>query len=304
MSTSDIYEPAVPRREARHGIRGLEYAVSEWGEPGAPLFVWLHGWGDCGATAQFVVDALESDWHVVAPDFRGFGNSRCEARSFWFPDYLADLDALLSVYSPDRPVCLVGHSMGGNVAGLYAGILPGRVRAFVNVEGFGLKEQSASGAPARYREWIERERQPVRFASYRDFAALAARIGEDNPHMEPARAAYVARCWARQAGGRVELRANPAHRLPNPVLYRRSEAEACWRRVEAPVLLVAGADSPALALLEKAGAGEFDRLLPFPTRQRLTIDAAGHMIHFDAPRALAAAIRDFLTPLVNAADTG
>lgn len=301
MSSADIYEPRLTRRESRHAIRGVDYAVSEWGEPGAPMFVWLHGWGDCGATFQFVVDRLESDWHVVAPDFRGFGDSRSDARSFWFPDYLADLDALLSVYSPARPACIVGHSMGGNVAGLYAGALPERVGAFVNVEGFGLPEQSPDGAPARYREWLTRERGPLRFASYRSYAALAARISEDNPRIRADRALFVASCWGREAGGRIELRASPRHRLPNPVLYRRAEAEACWRGVQAPVLLVAGADSPVLARLEKAGGPA--HALPFSHPQSRTIADAGHMIHFDAPSALAAAIDEFLAPLVTPDDT-
>jgi pimeloyl-ACP methyl ester carboxylesterase len=267
------------------------------------MFFWLHGWGDCGATFQFVVDRLASDWHVVAPDFRGFGNSGSDARSFWFPDYLADLDALLSVYSPDRPARVVGHSMGGNVAGLFAGTLPDRVGAFVNVEGFGLPDQAPAGAPARYRDWIERERGPTRFASYDGFEALAGRIAEDNPRIREDRARFVATCWAREAGARVELRASPRHRLPNPVLYRRAEAEACWSRVKAPVLLVAGADSPFLDRLERAAGGDAADALPFPDRQSTTIAGAGHMIHFDAPSALAAAIEEFLGTLVTPADT-
>lgn len=303
MSIADIYEPRVARRESRHAIRGVDYAVSEWGEPGAPLFFWLHGWGDCSATFQFVVDRLASDWHVVAPDFRGFGNSRSDALSFWFPDYLADLDALLAVYSPDRPARVVGHSMGGNVAGLYAGALPERVAAFVNVEGFGLPDHVPDDAPARYRDWITRDRAAVRFQSYESFAALAARIVEDNPRIREDRARFVAACWAAEAGARVELRASPRHRLPNPVLYRRAEAEACWRRAKAPVLLVAGAESPFLDRLERAADGDVADALPFPDPQSATIAGAGHMIHFDAPSALASAIDEFLGPLVTLADT-
>ncbi len=302
MSNADIYEPRVTRRESRHAIRGLDYAVSEWGDPEAPLFFWLHGWGDCGGTFQFVVNRLAGDWHVVAPDFRGFGKTRSDARSFWFPDYLADLDALLSLYSPDEPARIVGHSMGGNAAGLYAGAQPNRVAAFVNVEGFGLPDQAAQNAPERYRTWIDRERGALRFQRYDSFAALAARIREDNPRIDARRALFVAHCWARDAGERIELRASPRHRLPNPVLYRRAEAEACWRSVQAPVLLVSGADSPFLARLGADGGDPAD-LLPFPNARQTTIAGAGHMIHFDAPSALAAAIEEFLGPLVTSVNT-
>ena len=119
-------------------IRGVQYSVTEWGDRSAPLFFYLHGWGDTGSTFQFVVDALSRAWHVVAPDWRGFGHSSVECTSYWFPDYLADLHELLAIYSSDRPARIVGHSMGANIAGLYAGTMPERVQALVNVEGFGL----------------------------------------------------------------------------------------------------------------------------------------------------------------------
>jgi pimeloyl-ACP methyl ester carboxylesterase len=284
-------------RVERHAIRGIDYAVHTWGHPGAFTLVCLHGWGDSGASFQFLADALGDDWHVVAPDWRGFGRSSWNAGGYWFPDYLADLDALLSIYSPDEPARVLGHSMGGNVAGLFAGIRPDRVRAFVNVEGFGLGDSDPADAPLRYRDWLERDARSESFSSYADFDALAERILSRSPHMGPARARYVAECWAEVRDGRVILRADPRHRLPNPVLYRRAEAEACWRRVTAPVLLVAGEDST----FRRAGHrhdGAFDFDLPFPHRSLADIPAAGHMLHFEAPGALAAEARDFLVKYV------
>lgn len=293
MESADIYSAKVPRRTSRHPIRGVDYSVSEWGEPGRPMFIWLHGWGDCGATCQFVVDCLERDWHVVAPDFRGFGGSTTDAAAFWFPDYLADLDCLLDIYSPGRPACLVGHSMGGNVGGLFAGALPERVRAFVNVEGFGLVDSDPADAPSRYRKWIEAGRSEARFTSYDDFGALAARIKKRSPRMSDAQSEFVARCWAHDEAGRVELHASPRHRLPNAVLYRRAESEACWRSITAPVLLVAGADSDILEAVDaRLASGTLD--LPFPKADSLVIEDAGHMLHFEAPAELAAAIEGFL----------
>ena len=81
-------EQCSRRREV--DIRGVQYSGTEWGDSSAPLFIYLHGWADTGATFQFVVDALEADWHVVAPDWRGFGRSMVDCASYWFPDYLAD----------------------------------------------------------------------------------------------------------------------------------------------------------------------------------------------------------------------
>ena len=293
MSNPDIYRPDSPRRTSRHAIRGVDHAVSLWGSPDNPMFVWLHGWGDCSATFQFVADRLQRDWFVVAPDFRGFGESASDQQAFWFADYLADLDELLAIYSPDEPARIVGHSMGANVGGLFAGSLPERVRAFVNVEGFGLPDTDAAEAPQRYRQWIERGRSPEKFTSYADFKALAARILRQNPQTTPERAEFVARCWGVEIDGSVVLRANPRHKLPNAVLYRRRESEACWRNVRAPVLLVAGSDN----MIARHVGVELNvamRALPFPDARSVIIDNAGHMLHFDAPGRLAGHIEDFL----------
>jgi pimeloyl-ACP methyl ester carboxylesterase len=295
MSDESTYKPRVAVRASSHRIRGVDYHVNEWGEAGQPLIVFLHGWGDAGSTLQFVVDELSSDWHIVAPDWRGFGRTACRASSYWFPDYLADLDCLLAEYSPSTPVRLVGHSMGANVGGLYAGVMPERVRAFVNVEGFGLADSDPGDAPERYRAWLEQGRALPAFGSFQDFDALARHILRRSPHMTMAQACFVAKAWAREGEDGLQLRADPAHKLPNAVLYRRAEAEACWRNVTAPVLLVAGAASN---ILEAFGdvLGENSQALPFPDCRSLVIDAAGHMVHFEAPRALAAALEDFFQP--------
>ncbi len=275
----------------QHAVRGVDYSVLEWGPDQGPLIVWLHGWGDCAATAQFVVDALDSRWRVVAPDFRGFGESRANVASYWFPDYLADLDSLLSEYSPDSPVSLVGHSMGANVAGLYAGTMPERVNAFVNIEGFGLANASPDTAPDRYREWIEAGRADAGFSDYADYTALAARIAKRSPAMDAKCAEFVARAWAVERDGRVRLRADPRHKLPNPILYRRAESEACWRNVSAPVLLISGEDSA----FARADDKRLDASpMPFPDAEAVTIPDAGHMLHFEAAPAVAGHIDAFL----------
>ena len=269
--------------------RGVSYCVYEWGNAQAPLLIYLHGWADTGSTFQFVVDALASDWRVVAPDWRGFGRSSSEGTSYWFPDYLADLNALLDIYSPEDPVRLIGHSMGANVGSLYSGAMPERVRAFVNVEGFGLADSNPNDAPARYRSWIKEAIEGMSFSEYADLGALAVRIKRRHPAMRESEAEFVAGEWATQGpDGVVRLRADPRHKLPNPVLYRRAEAAACCRAITAEVFLVTGSSS--------AFAREFGgtAALMFPHSRSVAIEGAGHMLHFDAPRALAEAIEGFL----------
>lgn len=289
MAVTDVYKGQRTRRVKRLLIRGVDYSINEWGDAADPLLVYLHGWGDTASTFQFVVDKLEQDWFVVAPDWRGFGGSTGGARGYWFPDYLADLDRLLHHYSPDNAARLVGHSMGGNVAGIYAGTFPERVCAFANVEGFGLPDAQPQEAPARYRKWIEQEQAGPEFLDYENFNALAQRIHRRNPGMTPAQAEFVAREWAEEnADGRVVLRADPAHKLSNPVLYRRAEAEACWQEVSADTILIAGRNSRFVT--------PGDPL--FSQQKARWIEGAGHMLHFERPGELARVIEEFLAPTV------
>ena len=72
----------------------------------------VHGWMDVGASYQFVVDALSQDRWVIAPDWRGYGQTRWgHTDNYWIADYLADLDFLLDHYSPQQPVDLVGRQL-------------------------------------------------------------------------------------------------------------------------------------------------------------------------------------------------
>jgi len=293
MKSDETYSPGMPRRRAEHIVRGVDYRVNEWGDADRPLLVMLHGFGDTGSSFQFFVDALSKEWFVIAPDWRGFGETRYRARNYWFPDYIADLDAILDFYSAEHPVRLVGHSMGANIAGLYAGILPERVAAFVNIEGFGLAESDPAKAPAHYRRWLERGRLVAPYSTYTDFDELAQRILVRSPRMGRDKALYVAGLWAAQVGaGKVELRADPAHRLPNAVQYRRAEAQACWQQITAPMLVVKGEDSNFFSrAVDAAGP---DELVLFTEAETVVIPGAGHMVHFEQPGKLAAAVEDFL----------
>lgn len=293
MNDESSYRPRIERRRVRQEIRGVDYRVSEWGDRGKPLLVLLHGWGDSGSSFQFFVDELAGDWFVIAPDWRGFGESHCRTGSYWFPDYIADLDVLLGNYAPNTATRLIGHSMGANVAGLYAGIMPERVSHFVNIEGFGLPDSDPANAPAHYRRWIEKSRDLEPYSTYRDFTELAARILKRSPRMTKEKALFVAGLWSVRADdGTVMLRADPAHRLPNAVQYRRTEARACWDRITARILVVKGARSDFFARAASQGPEEIDA---FARAETAEIADAGHMVHFEQPAALAAAVEAFLT---------
>jgi pimeloyl-ACP methyl ester carboxylesterase len=225
-------------------IRGRRLHVRIWGSEAAPLLVLLHGWCDVSASWQFVVDALERDWRIVAPDWRGFGLSEGNNDAYWFPDYIADLDALLLHYSPNDPVRLVGHSLGGNAGTLYAGIRPERIEKLVNLEGLGLRLYMPEEAAERYANWLDQLRDAPTFRSYPDRTAFAARLQKENPRLTAEKARYLAQFMGEDDGaGGIRQAADPHHRWVNPIIYRVEEAMAIWRRVTAPVLWVTAADS-------------------------------------------------------------
>lgn len=287
--TKSYQEQRVPRRSTLP-IRDLQYSVLEWGDSASPTFFYLHGWGDAAATFQFVVDKLASDWHVVAPDWRGFGCTEHTASSYWFPDYIADLHSIIDHYSKDTPARLVGHSMGGNVATLYAGSMPERVAAFVNLEGFGLPDGDAADAPLQYRKWVLESAVGAEYSTYENYEVLAKKIQRRSPAMLFAQAIFVARRWARRDDdGRVRILADTKHKHPNPVMYRQAEAASCAAAIIAPTLLVSGANSPY-----RLGARVAPPVVP-NHGEAVVVQSVGHMLHFEAPGALAAIIEDFLS---------
>jgi pimeloyl-ACP methyl ester carboxylesterase len=280
-------------------LRGLRYHVRVWGDQAAPKLFMLHGWMDVSASFQFLVDALQRDWCVLAPDWRGFGLSQWCPQGYWFADYIADLEALLDHYVPGEPAVLVGHSLGGIVAGLYAGIRPPRVRRAVSLDGFGIPAEGPERAPAKYAAWLDALRDPPVFTPYANLAAVADRLQRNNPRLARDQAEFLAQHWAEALpDGSARLRSDPQHKLPFPTVYRMEEVLAVWARATAPMLWV-GAEHSFVQkwIAERDPSGEYGmerRRAVWRDLRYVEIAGAGHMLHHDQPAAVAAAIEPFL----------
>ena len=308
---SRSYTPLrVPRHEERV-VRGLRHRVTWWGEPSEAPVVLLHGFMDCGATWQFLADCLPATWSLAAPDWRGFGHTEWAAGGYWFPDYFADLEALLDALVPHAAARVIGHSMGANIALMYGGIRPERLAWIASLEGFGLSRTRAQDAPLRYTKWLDELGQPVRNGRYRSIAQLASLLRARNPRLTLERAQFVAQAWSRPAqsdssasaspgsasgpapdsGQEVELLFDPRHRLVNPVLYRREEAEACWARIGTPVLLARGDTGDDRSLHMRTAAEQMRAHIR--NLEIVAVPGAGHMLHHEEPEVLAGHIAEF-----------
>ena len=280
-------------------LRGVRHRLLRWHDSSspstAPTVVLLHGFQDCSDTFQFLIDAMPRRWQFVALDWRGFGGSDWQDGPYWFVDYLADLDALLQTLMPNEPVRVIGHSMGGNIAGSYAGVRPERIRWLISLEGFGLQRTSSDLAPQRYRDWLDQVRAGPRPSKRESVSTLAATLLRRNPRLSVPIANYVANAWMRAnpVDGRLALHFDPWHRLINPVLYRREEAEACWRNVVAPVLIALGAESEYRRRLE--ADGDLERFIQcFRHAEVADFEGVGHMLHHEAPIVMAQRFADWI----------
>ena len=292
------YEVLRAPRHAFLRVRGLNIHVRHWGpEPSSsvsPVFL-LHGLHDTGDTFQFMVDAFQREWPLVALDWRGFGRSEWARDGYWFADYIADLDALLEQLSDGESARIVGHSMGGNIAALYAGLRPERVRCVVNLEGNGLPRTTPDQAPARLRKWLDQVKSVPALKNYDSFEQLASIILHRYPRFTEAQSRFIAEAWGRrEADGRVYLLGDARHRWVNPVLYRREEAEACWREITAPLLMLLGEESDYLPRLGADGGDAALRAL-ISGIEIVHIGGAGHMLHIEKPDLVAALVERFLS---------
>jgi pimeloyl-ACP methyl ester carboxylesterase len=309
-----MYQARRPSRSEFVPIRHLKYHVRQWGQPApgvAPL-VMVHGWMDVGASYQFVVDAMAANRWVIAPDWRGYGLTGFDAAApggpsylpatdhYTFADYLADLDALLDHYAPGQPVDLVGHSMGGNIVMLYAGVRPERIRRLVNLEGFGMPATRPAQAAGRYAKWMDEIKAihtgAMALKTYDSVAGVASRLMKTNPRLGQDKADWLAPHWAAQAAdGRWAILGDAAHKVINPQLYRVEEVLDIYGRITAPVLAVEASDNE----LDRWWKGKFtlaeyhERLEKVPQVRQGRVTDAGHMLHHDQPAQLAALIEDF-----------
>lgn len=275
-------------------VRGRRYHLRCWGaEERAPVLL-LHGAMDTSASFEFLARCLPPTRRYVAPDWCGCGRSE-QVYAHWFPDYLADLDAIVQDLAPQGALDIVGHSRGGNIATIYAGARPERVRRLVTIEGIAYSAAAGADPVRDLSEWLDQERDRRKPKTYGSVDQIAQSLLRNNPRLTSERAHFLAREWAREeGGGRVALSTVFFPREKEGVCVSLETYRAFWVRITAPVLYVSGGRSHITRYFAEHPEAFEQRTSAIPDLQVSEVSAAGHMVHYDEPEALAALIDHFL----------
>jgi pimeloyl-ACP methyl ester carboxylesterase len=267
----------------------------DWGNAGAPPLVLVHGGRDHCRNWDWVAAALQRDWHVLAPDLRGHGDSQWSLSSnYTFAGYVYDLAQLIHQQEL-APVTIIGHSLGGMIALRYAGIYPEAVRKLVAIEGLGrsprrLAERARLGIAERMRHWIDEQRAlagrlPRRYASIED---ALHRMQEANRHLSPEQARHLTAHGVNQnEDGTYSWKFDNYVRAEPPYDMTQAEIEALWGQIACATLLVYGKESWA------SDPQHDGRARHFRHARVVSLEDAGHWVHHDRLDAFLDLVRGF-----------
>jgi pimeloyl-ACP methyl ester carboxylesterase len=268
----------------------------DWGNPDAPTLILQHGGRDHARSWDWVAKALRQDWHVIAPDLRGHGDSAWSPDgAYTMPDFVYDLAQLIHQLDSD-PVTIVSHSLGGNISLRFAGLYPEKVRAICAIEGLGWKRRPQGPRPAEelaksYRDWIDERRglagrAPRRYPSIQ---AALERMQAENSHLSAEQARHLTvHGVSRNEDGSFSWKFDNYVRNGPPLEMPDHDLHALWSRIACPTLLCHGTDSWARDPRVTGEAAVFQKA------QVVEFQNAGHWLHHDQLDLFMKTLRDFL----------
>lgn len=269
----------------------------DWGNADKPPLLLIHGGRDHCRNWDWTAAALRGDWHVIAPDLRGHGDSQWSTdANYTMAGYVYDLAQLVHQQRL-APVTIIAHSLGGVIALRYAGIYPPTVACLIAIEGLGpppavLAEYRKKSIAARMDEWIREQRVlsgrlPRRYASIED---AFKRMQEENPHLSAEQARHLTEHGVNQnEDGTYSWKFDNYVRAFPPYDMSGQDVKELWGRVGCPTLLLYGKES------RWAGDPAADgRAALFRHARVVGLEGAGHWLHHDRLDEFLRIVREFL----------
>ncbi len=261
----------------------LRLRYVDWGNPEAPPLILLHGGRDHCRNWDWVAERLCRDWHVIAPDLRGHGDSEWPSDGHYpMANFVYDLAQLVHQQKL-APVTIIAHSLGGNISLRYAGVYPDAVKKLVAIEGLGpspriAEKQEKLSIADRMVRWVEEQRAlSGRLARrYPTIEDALARMQAENTHLTAEQARHLTEHGVNQnEDGTYSWKFDNYVRVWPPYDMTRGAITELWARITCPALLVYGTESWA------SNPTEDGRLDAFRTASVVQIEGAGHWVHHD-----------------------
>jgi pimeloyl-ACP methyl ester carboxylesterase len=272
--------------------QGLRLHYADWGNDAAPPLILIHGGRDHCRSWDEVARVLRPHFHVMAPDLRGHGDSDwAKGSSYSLSDYMYDLTRLVQSAAVHK-TAIVGHSMGGMIGLMYAGIYPEKVSRLAVLDGVTVLPGSPR-APIHEQiaEWIAQlDRIAERKIRHCHTVAEAAeRISAHNKRLMPEQALHLARHGVkRNADGSYSWKFDQYQQARAPYRLSPDDHIVLWSRITCPTLLLRGDES---FLPDPGTAGVLEH---FREGQLVTIAGAGHWLHHDKLDEVLGVLRPFL----------
>lgn len=263
-------------------VRGLKLHAIERGE--GPLTLLLHGWLDHAHSFDLLAPLLPG--RTLALDFRGHGDSQWVGPGgfYHFVDYIADVDGVLELLSPDAPARIVGHSMGAAVGLLYASARPARVRHLTLIDAVPLSIWPME-VPARLTSHLDDLRKTPRKRRTVESAEVAAqRLQRNNASLSAEAARLLATHGVSpddEQDGLLAWKWDPLLRATSPLPVTEELVQAICLQAKGPVLALRGERG---AMPEEQELRARFRRLPMTVA---TVPGTGHHLHLDAPDEVA-----------------
>lgn len=265
----------------------------DWGNSSAPPLLLVHGNRDHCHNWDWVAQALRDEYHIIAPDFRGHGDSAWVFGSAYsHSEYVYDLAQLIHQQHL-APLTIIAHSLGGSVALRYAGIYPENIKKIIVIEGTGGPPAMVEQRPVfeRMREWIDNNRKVSGRMSkrYDSLEDAYKRMHEANDHLREDQARHLTIHGSNQnEDGSYSWKFDNYTHVMSPFDMTREQTHELWARIDKPVLLVSGSESWF------NDESREDPVPYFQNAKHVRIEDAGHWLHHDQLDKFLQVSRDFL----------